>query len=402
MFTGFFYLLRQEGIPVSLTEWMTFIEALSKGLAGSTLSGFYHLGRTILIKSESNLDRFDLAFYRYFQGIEQNEELLRQVRDWLEQPLPPRGFSEEERAALIGKLGLPDFDALRKALEERLRTQDGAHHGGSNWIGTGGTSPFGHSGFHPGGIRIGGESHSRSAVKVAGERHYRGYRTDETLGVRQFEVALRRLRQFSTRLDGPKEELDLEETIQATCHNAGRLELVWTRPRKNTVKVLVLMDVGGSMTPYAKICSQLFSAVHKATHFKDLQFYYFHNCVYENLYLDSDCSPYRSVPTEAVLHNLGSDYKLILVGDAAMAPSELLMPGGNIYWEISNNEPGITWLERLARHFPYNAWLNPIPSQHWDRIFGYQTLEQVKQVFPMYELTLEGLDLAVKKLMVRQ
>ncbi|MHB1404675.1 MAG: vWA domain-containing protein [Desulfitobacteriaceae bacterium] len=402
MFTGFFYLLRQEGIPVSLTEWMTFMEALHAGLAGSTLSGFYHLGRTVLVKSESNFDRFDLAFYRYFQGIEQDEELLKQVSEWLDNPLPPREFSEEERAALLQKLGLPDWEALKSALEERLRTQEGPHHGGANWIGTGGTSPFGHSGFHPGGIRIGGESHSRSAVKVAAERHYRPYRADETLGVRQFEVALRRLRQFSTRLEGPKDELNLEETITATCKNAGRLELVWTRPRKNTVKIVVLMDVGGSMTPYAKICSQLFSAVHQATHFKDLQFYYFHNCVYENLYLDSDCSPYRSVPTESVLHNLGTDYKLILLGDAAMAPSELLMAGGNIYWEIGNNESGITWLERLARHFPYSVWLNPLPGKHWDRIFGHQTLDMVKKIFPMYELTLEGLDLAVKKLMVRR
>ncbi len=402
MYTNFFYALRREGVPVSITEWMTLMEALSVGLAESSLSGFYYLARAILVKSESHFDQYDLAFQTYFQGLETPEQLLDQVSQWMENPLPPKMFSEEERNELLKKLGLPDWESLKAALEERLRTQDGAHHGGGNWIGTGGTSPFGHSGFHPGGVRIGGESYGQSAVKVAAERNYRDYRSDETLGVRQFEVALRKLRQFSTRLDGVKDQLDLEDTIDETCKNAGRLKLVWTRPRKNSVKVIVLMDVGGSMTPYANICSQLFSAVHKSSHFKDLKFYYFHNCLYDLLYLDASNNPKKAVKTEDILRSLNSDYKVIIIGDAAMAPSELMMSDGNIYWGIGNEEPGITWLERVAKKFPYNVWLNPLPEKYWERVHGSQTLKIVRDMFPMFELTLEGLDRAIKKLMVRK
>jgi Uncharacterized protein conserved in bacteria len=402
MFTNFFYLLRSEGIPVSITEWMTLMEALDKGLAGSSLSGFYYLARAVLVKSESHFDQYDLAFQYYFHGIETPEKLSDLVSKWMENPLPARMFSEEERNRILSKLGLPDWDSLKAALEERLRTQDGAHHGGNRWIGTGGTSPFGHSGFHPGGIRIGGESHGRSAVKVAAERNYREYRADETLGVRQFEVALRRLRQFSTRLEGVKDQLDLDETIDETCKNAGQLKLVWSRSRKNTVKVIVLMDVGGSMYPYVSICSQLFSAVHKASHFQDLRFYYFHNCIYDHLYLDATHNTGRAVKTEDIMASLNMDYKVVIIGDAAMAPSELVMVDGNIYWGLGNDLPGITWLERLARKFPYSVWLNPIPERIWERVYGYETIKMVQNVFSMYELTLEGLDKAIKKLMVRK
>lgn len=378
------------------------MEALSKGLAGSSLSGFYYLARSVLVKSESHFDQYDLAFQKYFRGIETPEQLLDQVSQWLENPLPAKQFSEEERNQLLNKLGLPDWDSLKAALEERLRKQDAPHHGGNTWIGTGGTSPFGHSGFHPGGIRIGGQSQGQSAVKVASERNYREYRKDKTLGVRQFEVALRRLRQFSTRLDGAKDQLDLEDTIDETCKNAGQLKLVWTRPRKNAVKLIVLMDAGGSMAPYAKICSQLFSAVHRSSHFKDLKFYYFHNCIYDLLYSDASCSPRRAVKTIDTMNSLSPDYKIIIIGDAAMAPSELTMVDGNIFWDIGNDEPGLTWLQRLARKFPYNIWLNPIPEKYWERVHGYQTLKMVRSVFPMYELTLEGLDQGIKKLMVRK
>lgn len=402
MFTSFFYQLRSEGVPVSITEWMTLMEALYAGLADSSLTSFYFLARAILVKSETHFDKYDIAFQKYFKGIETPAKLLDQVAEWMENPQPPRMFSEEERQRLLDKLGLPNWDALRAALEERLRTQQGPHHGGSNWIGTGGTSPFGHSGFHPGGVRMGGQSHGRSAVKVAAERNYREYRSDKTLGVRQFEVALRRLRQFSTRIDAPKDELDLDATIDATCQNAGQLKLVWTRPRKNAVKVLVLMDVGGSMTPYATICSQMFTAVHRASHFKVLQFYYFHNCIYDWLYTDATLSESRAVKTETLLRSLDSDYRVVLVGDAAMAPSELLMAGGNIFWEINNAEPGIAWLERLARKFSHSVWLNPIPAPHWEGMWGNQTVNMVRKIFPMYELTLEGLDQAIKSLMSRK
>ncbi len=402
MFTNFFYQLRREGVPVSITEWMTLMEALNVGLAEASLSGFYFLARAVLVKSETHFDQYDLAFQRYFQGIETPEQLLDQVSKWMENPLPAKMFSEDERNELLNKLGLPDWESLKAALEERLRTQDGPHHGGGNWIGTGGTSQFGHSGFHPGGVRIGGESHGQSAVKVAAERNYRDYRSDKTLGVRQFEVALRRLRQFSTRLEGVKDQLDLDGTIEETCNNAGRLKLVWTRPRKNTVKVLVLMDVGGSMAPYARICSQLFSAVHKSSHFKDLKFYYFHNAIYDLLYLDASSDPRKAIKTEDVMRSLNLDYKVVIIGDAAMAPSELMMVDGNIFWDLGNEEPGLSWLKRLAKKFPYNVWLNPIPEKDWDRVHGYQTIKMVRTIFPMFELTLEGLDGALKKLMVRK
>lgn len=402
MYTSFFYQLRREGVPVSITEWITLMEALSVGLAESSLTGFYYLARAVLIKSESHFDQYDLAFQKYFQEIETPEHLLDQVSQWLANPLPAKMFSEEERNDLLKKLGLPDWESLKAGLEERLRKQDGPHHGGNTWIGTGGTSAFGHSGFHPGGVRIGGESYGQSAVKVASERNYREYRSDTTLGVRQFEVALRRLRQFSTRLDGVKDQLDLEDTIDETCKNAGQLKLVWTRPRKNSVKVIVLMDAGGSMSPYAKICSQLFSAVHKSSHFKDLKFYYFHNCIYDLLYLDASCNPRKAVKTEDILRSLNSDHKVIIIGDAAMAPSELMMSDGNIFWDLGNEEPGITWLGRLAKKFPYNVWLNPIPEGYWGRVHGYQTLKMVRDIFFMYELTLEGLEKAIKKLMVRK
>ncbi|HZK53230.1 MAG TPA: VWA domain-containing protein [Desulfosporosinus sp.] len=402
MYTNFFYALRREGVPVSITEWMTLMEALSVGLAESSLVGFYFLGRAVLVKSESHFDQYDVAFQKYFKGIETPEQLLDQVAQWLENPLPLKMFSEEERNELLDHLGLPDWESLKAALEERLRKQDSPHHGGNTWVGTGGTSAFGHSGFHPGGIRIGGESHGKSAVKVASERNYKSYRNDKTLGIRQFEVALRRLRQFSTRLEGVKDQLDLDTTITETCKNAGRLKLVWTRPRKNAVKVIVLMDVGGSMTPYTKICSQLFSAVHKSSHFKDLKFFYFHNCIYDLLYSDATIDPRKALKTEDVLRSLNSDYKVVIIGDAAMAPSELMMRDGNIYWDLNNAEPGITWLQRLARKFPYNVWLNPLPEKYWEQVHGAHTLRIVRDIFPMFELTVEGLDRAIKKLMVRK
>lgn len=401
MFTDFFYLLRHEGVPVSITEWMTLMEALNAGLAESSLSRFYYLARAVLVKSECHFDRYDLAFQKYFQGIETPEKLQDMVSEWLKNPLPLKTFSEEERNRILNSLGLPDWESLKSALAERLLTQDGVHHGGTKWIGTGGSAPFGHSGFRPGGMRIGGESNSQSAVKVAAERNYQKYRSDQILGARQFENALRRLRQFSSRLEGVKNQLDLDNTIAETCRNAGKLKLIWTRSRKNTVKIIVLMDIGGSMYPYANICSQLFSAVHKSTHFQDLRFYYFHNCIYDYLYLDADYSPSRTVKTEELLRSLNPDYKVMVIGDAAMAPSELMMIDGNIFWEMGNEQPGIVWLQRLAEKFPYNVWLNPIPERDWDMRHGSETIQMVRNIFPMYELSLEGLEKAIKKLMVR-
>jgi uncharacterized protein with von Willebrand factor type A (vWA) domain len=402
MFTEFFYQLRREGIPVSITEWLTLMEALSAGLAETSLSGFYYLARAVLVKSECHFNRYDLAFQKYFQGIETPEKLQDMVFDWLKNPIPVKTYTAEERHRLWQALGVPDWESLRAALEELLLVQDGAHHGGIKWIGTGGSAPFGNAGFKPGGMRIDGESNARSAVKVAAERNYRAYRSDQTLGVRQFEIALRRLRQFSSRLEGAKDQLDLSNTIDETCRNAGKLKLVWTRSRKNTVKVIVLMDIGGSMYRHAQICSRLFSAVHRSVHFQDLRFYYFHNCIYDYLYLDADYSPSRTIQTEDLLRSLSIDYKLVIVGDAAMSPSELLLINGNIFWEMGNDQPGITWLEQLAGKFSHNVWLNPIPENDWEIIYGSETIQMVRNIYPMYELTLEGLEKAIKKLMVRR
>lgn len=370
------------------------MEALAKGLSFSSLTGFYYLARSVLIKSEAHYDRYDLAFAKHFQGLETTDEIIKQALEWVENSLPPRYVPPGERSPFTPW----DLDELRRQLEDRLKKQDGEHHGGSQWIGTGGTSPFGHSGYHKAGVRIGGQSVNRSAVKVAAERHYQEFRDDQITGVRSFEVALRKLRQFSTRTEGPKDELDLDGTIDATCKNAGKLKLVWERPRRNTMKVILLMDCGGSMNQYMHICSRLFEAAHRATHFKDMRFYYFHNCVYDHIYTSPSLIPRNAVKTDDVLSSINADYRLIIAGDASMAPSELTMRGGAIDWDMYNEQPGLYWLERLARHLPFSVWLNPIPADRWARAEGYYSIAMIQRVFPMFELTPEGLEQALKKL----
>lgn len=398
MFINFFYLLRSYGVPVSITEWMTLMEALSRGMAFSSLYGFYCLARAVLVKSETHYDRYDLAFQHCFEGIETPDELTERALKWIEKALPALRISPEERKLFQEW----DLDELRRQLEERLREQKEEHHGGGKWIGTGGTSPFGHSGYHPAGIRIGGQSVNKSAVKVAAERKFRGFRADETIGVRQFEVALRKLRQLSSKVEGPKEELDIDETIQSTADKGGLLQLVWSRARKNTVKLALVMDSGGSMIPHTRICSQLFSAVNRATHFKDLKFFYFHNCIYEHIFLDAACHLRNSLKTEDFLRILGPEYKIVFVGDASMAPSELTMINGAIDWNLSNSEPGIVWLHRIAAHFNHVIWLNPIPAEYWRWTEGAYTIALIKDIIPMFELTLEGLESAIKKLKVKK
>ena len=380
-----------------MNEWYTLLEALERGMAYSSLIGFYYLCRAVLIKSEAYYDKFDLAFARFFEGVETPEDLPEQIWEWLERELP-----NDHTVRMLGDIKQYDLDTLKQMLAERLAEQTEEHHGGNYWVGTGGTSPFGHSGYHPGGIRLGGESRNRSAVKVAAERRFYEFRDDETLDTRQFQMALRKLRQFTTRLEGAKTELDLDETIEATGKNAGRLELVWTRPRQNAIKVLLLMDSGGSMLSYSQLCNQLFVAVNRSTHFKDLQIFYFHNCIYDWLYLDPSCRQSESVKTTYVLNSLDSDYRVILVGDASMAPSELVRVGGIIDWGLYNEEPGLTWLKRLRRHFEYAVWLNPIPARYWKWAEGAYTIKQIRKVFPMHELTVQGLDQAVKALMARK
>ncbi len=399
MFTEFYYHLKNFGVPVSFNEWQTLMEGLEEGLAGSSLTGFYYLCRAVLVKTEAYYDRFDLAFASYFSDVETPEGLPEQIFQWLDKTLPPK---TEIPADMRGFKETKSLDELIKMFEERLKEQKEEHHGGNYWIGTGGTSAFGHSGYHPGGIRVGGESRNLSAVKVAGMRKYQELRTDEVLGVRQFQVALRKLRQFTTRLDGQRTELDVDGTISATCKNAGRLELVWDRPRENSMKVLLLMDTGGSMVSYTKLCNQLFSAVNKSTQFKDLQIYYFHNCIYDWLYKDYRCSLSNYDDTEYVLNTLSPEYRVIIVGDASMSWYELMQPGGIIEWGMNNDKPGIEWLKRIRKHFEYSVWLNPIAKRYWEWTEGAYTIAQIRQVFPMEELTVEGLESAIKKLRSRQ
>ncbi len=389
MFTDFFYILRKHKLPVSVTEWMTLMEALAGGYINS-LDDFYFLARAILVKSESYFDHYDVAFQEYFIGIETPAEILEQVLGWLKNPLERLHLSEEERT----KFGQMKFDKLLKELEKRLKEQDEQHDGGGYWIGRGGYSPFGHSGYHPAGIRIGGQSGGRGAIQIAAERHFQNYRSDLTLDTRQIRVALRGLRQL-TRI-GEEDQLNLGETIQATADNAGELEFIWERSRKNAVKVLLLMDVGGSMEPYAQLCSQLFSAAHSSNHFKDFQYYYFHNCIYDNLY--KDIERYETVSTDHLLGILEQDYKVLLVGDARMASYELTERWGAIDYYERNEIPGIVRLQRIYEHFTHAVWLNPEEPRYWI----HPTVRAVGKIFPMFPLTLDGLGEAVKKLIVKR
>lgn len=389
MFTDFFYTLKRKKVPVSIIEWMTLMEALSKGCI-SNLDEFYYLARAILVKSESYYDHYDVAFQEYFKGIETPEEISEQIMEWLQDPINRMTLSEEERALFDSM----DFDELLRELEKRLKEQTEQHDGGGYWIGRGGTSPFGHSGYHPAGIRIGGESGGRHAIQIAQERRFRNYRSDLILDIRQIKMALRGLRQLSR--IGPEDELDLERTIDATSKNAGEIEMVWTRSRKNAVKLLLLMDVGGSMVPFARLCSRLFSAAHSSTHFKDFQYFYFHNCIYDNLYQDIERQ--EAVSTDHLLHILEPDYKVILVGDARMAMPELTQRYGAIYYYERNEVPGLLRLKQFAEHFTHCVWINPTEPYYWN----HPTVMLVEKFFPMFELTLDGLDQAVKKLVVKK
>lgn len=400
MFEGLFLGLRARGVPVAVDEWLGLQEALARGLADSSLSRFYVLARSLVVKSERWYDDYDLAFAEFLDGlVPADDAIADRVWAWLDEHPEALRVSDAERARFAATMDRVDLEALRARLAERLANQDAAHHGGSKHIGTGGTSPFGHSGWHPGGIRIGGESGHRTAAQVAADRRWRAYRSDETIGVRELGVALRRLRRLTTRLDGPATELDLEGTIDATAGSGGGLRLVFRRPRRNAVRVLLLLDVGGSMDEHAALVDRLFSAVHQGGRFRDLTVRYFHNCVYDRLYEEPRLLPSRSESTLDLLARMSPDHKLVVVGDACMAPSELTMPGGAIDYHQRNEEPGWVWLGRLAHRFPARAWLNPVPAAWWEHVHGARTLGAVRTVFPMHELSLDGLDAAVDGLM---
>ena len=389
MFTSFFYTLKRNKVPVSITEWMTLMDALNEGYIAN-LKEFYYLARAILIKSESYYDHYDVAFQEYFRGIEGTPELNDKILEWLKDPITEKRLLEDGQASFDRM----DFGELLEQLAKRLQEQKEQHDGGSRWIGRGGTSPFGHSGSHPAGIRIGGESEGGQAVQIAQERKFRNYRSDLTLDTRQIKLALRGLRQLSR--TGPEDELNLDETIDATAKNVGDIELVWQRSRKNAAKVLLLMDVGGSMDEFSLLCSRLFSAAHSSSHFKDFQYYYFHNCVYDNLYRDIERK--EAISTERLLHNVESDYKLIVIGDARMGTWELTDKNGAIDYYERNELPGITWLQRISEHFSHRVWINPDNPRVWI----HPTITMIGKLFPMYPLTIDGLGRAVKKLVVRR
>ena len=386
MLVGFLYELRQRKVPVGIQEWMSLLEGLSRGLHQSSLTGFYHLARSILIHSETYFDAFDQTFAHYFKGVEIAAlDLSKEIEEWLNDPARLEFLSPEQREALKAL----DLDELRRLFEERLNEQKERHQGGNRWIGSGGTSPFGRGGQHPSGLQIGGGG-GKSAAQVAEQRRYRDYRSDLVLDVRQIQVALRKLREL--RRDGGPEELDLTETVDQTCRNAGELELVWRPPRRNNVKVLLMMDVGGSMDPHTRVMSQLFSAANASKQFRDFHSFYFHNCVYESVFTDARFRD--GVPVGELLRKYGPNYKLIMVGDALMHPMELLDPGGAIDYWYRNVTPGIGWLRQLVDHFDRVVWLNPEPPRFWNHV----TVRAIRNLFPMYPLTLEGLGDAVRAL----
>ena len=393
MFTDFFYLLRLRGLKVTMQEWQTLLRGLQLGLHHSSLTGFYRLARAVLVHTEADFDKFDQVFLEYFRNVRSFDELPKELEDWLSAPIDPVEYD----ISALTNLGL-DIETIRAMFEQRLKEQHERHDGGTHWVGTGGASPFGNNGYYPGGIRVGGTGRSRSALQVAGERHFRDFREDTTLETRQFQMAFRRLRQFSALEDGPKDELQLEETIKETGDNAGRLKLVFGRPRRNTVKLLMLFDSGGSMWEFTQLCANLFQAVSRESKFKDLKTYYFHNCFYDDLYTTPRCLHADSVSTEWVLSQLGQEYKVIVVGDASMAPYELLKPGGCSDYYTYNKEPGIDWIDKFIHRYDRMIWLNPLPKNNWDSGYGSETIRIIKAKVPMYRLTVAGLQEGLKTL----
>ena len=387
MFLPFFENLRKSGIPVSLREYLTFLEGMKKGLATYDVEAFYYLARVSMVKDERNIDKFDRAFAASFEGLDaiSFEQVLEAVdipADWLAK-MAEKHLSDEEKAEIEA---LGGFDKLMETLRERLSQQQGRHQGGNKWIGTAGTSPFGAYGYNPEGVRIGQkESRHKRAVKVWDKREFKNLDDTVELGTRNIKVALKRLRRWVR-------ELDLDGTIRATAEH-GYLD-VKTRPeRHNAVKVLLFLDVGGSMDPHVKVVEELFSAAR--TEFKHLEYYYFHNCLYEGVWRDNRRRWDQQIPTYEVLRTYGSDYKCIFVGDASMSPYEIAYPGGaNEHW---NQESGQVWLQRAREQWPANLWINPVPEKHWNYT---HSISMIQDIFEdrMVPMTLAGLEKGMREL----
>ena len=387
IFLAFFYRLRGHGLKVTPKQWLTLIEALAKGLHGSSLVGFYSLARGILVKDESELDDFDICFSAHFRGVDSAAAAIeKEVWDWLENPAPPHVADP----SWWRMLDAVDVEALREEFESRLREQTERHDGGNRWIGTGGTSPFGHSGTHPGGIRVGGEGSGGSAVQVAAERRYREHRRDVVLGTRQLSVALKKLRALQR--TGPADELDLAATIDRTAREGGELELVFEPPPENRLGLLLAMDIGGSMWPHRDLVDLLFSVAHRGRHFKHFDHVYFHNCIYEGVY--ADVRFHEQIPLADLFRRFDRETRLVLVGDAHMYPGEITDRFGAINWTERNEQPGAHYLKRMRDHFRHCAWLNPMGRSAWSA----PSIRLVREIFTMYPLTVQGVEELAKDL----
>jgi uncharacterized protein with von Willebrand factor type A (vWA) domain len=387
MLINFFYTLRAAKLRVSIREYLTLIEALKAGVIGPSVDEFYYLSRTTLVKDETQFDKFDRAFGAYFKGVEMVTDFTQDIPlEWLKKTLE-RELTPEQKAA-IEKMG---WDELMETLKKRLEEQKGRHEGGNKWIGTGGTSPFGHGGYNPQGVRIGGKGGNRSAVKVWEQRAYADYDDSLELGTRNIKVALRRLRRFAR--EGAETELDLGDTIHSTAANAGLLDIKMVPERHNKVKVLLLMDVGGTMDEHIHRVEELFSAA--KAEFKHLEFYYFHNCVYDFVWKNNRRRYAEKFPTWDIIRKYNRDYKLIFVGDATMSPYEILQSGGSV--EYNNEEPGAEWLQRLTHAFPKYAWVNPEPAGVWQYRQSIAIIQQIMNQ-RMFPLTLQGLEGAMRLL----
>lgn len=396
MFTDFFYTLKAKGIEVSMTEWITLMDALDKGLADSSLSKFYYLARMILVKRESDFDKYDLAFAEYFDGIASEDEIPRHILDFLEKK--DMKFDDRNKDLYSFKQQR-DANEVKRLFRERLSEQKTEHNGGNYWIGTSGGSAFGHHGRNPGGIRVGGESGMRTAFQVMGERRYADFRHDKTIDIRQFQIAFRRLRQYSSKLDVPRTELDIDKTVDATCENGGFLQLEFDKPRKNTVKLLLFFDCGGTMYPFAELSNNLFQAVHKANHFKDVKTYYFHNCIYSKVYKTAECEMGDWYDLDYIFKHTDKDYKVIIVGDAQMAPEELFDVNGN-YSGPNDGMSGYDWNLLLRSKYKKCVWLNPRRHTGLSQALSWMESEEaLANIYDMYPLTVDGLKEAVKQLM---
>ena len=388
MFFNFLDELRSAGIPASLKEHLALLEALNADVIEQSPEEFYYLSRAILVKDEAQLDRFDQVFNKVFKGLlsEYGSSTAEIPEDWLK--AVAEKFLTPEEMEKIKSLG--SWDEIMETLKKRLEEQQKRHEGGNKWIGTGGTSPFGNNGYNPEGVRIGGESKHKRALKVWEKREFQNLDNTRELGTRNIKIAMRRLRRFAR--EGAADELDLDGTIRGTARQ-GWLDIQMRPERRNAIKVLLFLDVGGSMDPFIKLCEELFSAA--TAEFKNLEFFYFHNCVYEGVWKDNRRRFAERTPLWEVLHKFPHDYKLIFVGDAAMSPYEITHPGGSV--EHFNEESGAVWIQRMTHVYPAAVWLNPVPEAHW----GYtQSVKLIKQLMNdrMYPLSLAGLDDAMREL----